>query len=145
MYTELEQVAWDLKVAQTEAGVDFPVHLSREAGGMVRLDNHRYAPLKSIHYMCMCENLYSAICSCKNDRILYVCNTILSYAYRVIEWRTKLDAKSSIQVESWVNGVSWRELCRDTSLDQGDVCRMLRRTVEALRQVRKYMNLLLVM
>jgi DSHCT (NUC185) domain len=34
-----------------------------------------------------------------------------------------------------VNGVSWRELCRDTSLDQGDVCRMLRRTVEVLRQV----------
>jgi hypothetical protein len=32
----LEQVAWDLKIAQTEAGVDFPVHLSREAGGMVR-------------------------------------------------------------------------------------------------------------
>jgi superfamily II RNA helicase len=38
-------------------------------------------------------------------------------------------------VESWVNGASWRELCRDTSLDQGDVCRMLRRTVEVLRQV----------
>ena len=53
VYTELEQVAWDLKVAQTEAGVDFPVHLSREAGGMVRLDNNQYAPLKSIHYVCM--------------------------------------------------------------------------------------------
>ena len=35
MYEELEQVAWDLKAAQMEAGVDFPVHLSREAGGMV--------------------------------------------------------------------------------------------------------------
>ena len=28
-------MAWDLKAAQMEAGVDFPVHLSREAGGMV--------------------------------------------------------------------------------------------------------------
>lgn len=36
-----------------------------------------------------------------------------------------------------MNGASWRELCRDTSLDQGDVCRMLRRTVEVLRQVRR--------
>ena len=35
-YTDLEQVAWDLKTAQMEAGVDFPVHLSREAGGLVR-------------------------------------------------------------------------------------------------------------
>lgn len=37
--------------------------------------------------------------------------------------------------ESWVNGISWRELCRDTSLDQGDICRTLRRTVEILRQI----------
>ena len=37
VYEELEQVAWDLKAAQMEAGVDFPVHLSREAGGMVSL------------------------------------------------------------------------------------------------------------
>lgn len=37
--------------------------------------------------------------------------------------------------ESWSNGISWRELCRDTSLDQGDVCRILRRTVEILRQI----------
>lgn len=29
-------MAWDLKTAQMEAGVDFPVHLSREAGGLVR-------------------------------------------------------------------------------------------------------------
>jgi superfamily II RNA helicase len=73
VYEELEQASWDLKTAQTECSVEFPVHLSREAGGMV---------------------------------------------------------------EQWVNGVSWRELCRDTSLDQGDLCRMLRRTVEVLRQVR---------
>ena len=38
-------------------------------------------------------------------------------------------------VECWAGGVSWRELCRDTSLDQGDLCRMLRRTVEVLRQI----------
>ena len=38
-------------------------------------------------------------------------------------------------VESWVGGVSWRELCRNTSLDQGDLCRMLRRTLEILKQI----------
>ena len=35
VFEELEQVSFDLKAAQMEAGVDFPVHLSREAGGMV--------------------------------------------------------------------------------------------------------------
>ena len=43
MYTDLEQVAWDLKTAQMEAGVDFPVHLSREAGGLVRSDTESLA------------------------------------------------------------------------------------------------------
>ena len=71
-YEDLEKMSWDVKLAQSEVGIDYPVHLSREAGGMV---------------------------------------------------------------ESWVNGVTWRELCKDTSLDQGDICRMLRRTVEILKQV----------
>ena len=38
-------------------------------------------------------------------------------------------------IESWANGTSWRELCKETSLDQGDICRMLRRSVEILRQI----------
>ena len=72
VHTEIEAISWELKFAQSEGSIDFPVHLSREAGGLV---------------------------------------------------------------ESWANGTSWRDLCRETSLEQGDVCRMLRRTVEILRQV----------
>jgi len=72
IYEELEKMVWDLKVAQSDVGIEFPVALCREVGGLA---------------------------------------------------------------ESWVNGISWRELCRDTSLDQGDICRTLRRTVEILRQI----------
>jgi superfamily II RNA helicase len=72
IHTEIEVISWELKLAQSEGNIDFPIHLSREAGGLV---------------------------------------------------------------ESWANGTSWRDLCRETSLEQGDVCRMLRRTVEILRQV----------
>jgi superfamily II RNA helicase len=71
-FDELEQLSFELKAAQSEAGVEFPVNLCRETGGMI---------------------------------------------------------------EQWASGVSWRELCKDTSLDQGDVCRILRRTVEILRQI----------
>eukprot|EP01038_Epipyxis_sp_PR26KG_P007528 gene7528-10254_t len=38
-------------------------------------------------------------------------------------------------VQNWVNGMSWRELCQETTLDQGDICRMLRRTLEVLSQI----------
>eukprot|EP00981_Chlorochromonas_danica_P013896 scaffold7027_cov162-Ochromonas_danica.AAC.1 len=35
----------------------------------------------------------------------------------------------------WARGCSWRELCAATSLDQGDLYRMLKRTVELLKQI----------
>ncbi len=38
-------------------------------------------------------------------------------------------------VEQWALGVEWPELCANTSLDEGDVVRILRRTVDFLSQV----------
>lgn len=39
-------------------------------------------------------------------------------------------------VQVWARGeTSWRDLCALTGLDQGDLCRILRRTVEFLRQI----------
>ena len=30
-------------------------------------------------------------------------------------------------VEIWASGVSWKELCAESNLDEGDLCRLLRR------------------
>ena len=38
-------------------------------------------------------------------------------------------------VENWALGVSWTELCSNTNLDEGDIVRMLRRTVDLLSQI----------
>ena len=38
-------------------------------------------------------------------------------------------------VEAWASGLEWRALMGGTSLDPGDVFRILRRTIELLRQV----------
>jgi superfamily II RNA helicase len=38
-------------------------------------------------------------------------------------------------VEQWALGVTWPELCSNTSLDEGDIVRMLRRTVDLLSQI----------
>ncbi|PSB05564.1 DEAD/DEAH box helicase [filamentous cyanobacterium CCP2] len=38
-------------------------------------------------------------------------------------------------VEQWALGVEWNELCSNTSLDEGDVVRILRRTVDFLSQI----------
>ncbi|MCU0549926.1 MAG: hypothetical protein MUC48_11315 [Leptolyngbya sp. Prado105] len=38
-------------------------------------------------------------------------------------------------VEQWALGVDWLELCANTSLDEGDVVRLLRRTLDFLSQI----------
>ena len=38
-------------------------------------------------------------------------------------------------VEAWCLEVSWTELCENTNLDEGDIVRMLRRTVDVLWQI----------
>lgn len=38
-------------------------------------------------------------------------------------------------VEQWTLGVEWSELCENTSLDEGDVVRLLRRTTDVLSQI----------
>jgi superfamily II RNA helicase len=38
-------------------------------------------------------------------------------------------------VEHWALGIEWTELCANTTLDEGDVVRILRRTVDILSQV----------
>jgi superfamily II RNA helicase len=38
-------------------------------------------------------------------------------------------------VHAWAKGVSWNDLIANTSLDEGDVVRIMRRTVDLLAQV----------
>jgi superfamily II RNA helicase len=38
-------------------------------------------------------------------------------------------------VEQWAMGADWTELCNNTSLDEGDIVRILRRTVDFLSQI----------
>lgn len=39
-------------------------------------------------------------------------------------------------VEAWAAGASWQEVMADTSLDDGDMARLLARTADMLKQVR---------
>lgn len=66
---------------------------------------------------------------------------LMSFELKELQTMNKVDYPVYISrelgglVETWAGGVSWRELCRDTSLDQGDLCRTLRRTLEVLKQI----------
>lgn len=38
-------------------------------------------------------------------------------------------------VEAWASGLTWRELMMDCPMDEGDLARLLRRTIDLLAQV----------
>ncbi len=38
-------------------------------------------------------------------------------------------------IEQWALGMEWPELCRQTNLDEGDIVRMARRTLDFLCQI----------
>jgi len=46
-----------------------------------------------------------------------------------------LESKFIGLVEQWARGADWYELCQNTSLDEGDIVRLLRRTVDTLWQI----------
>lgn len=53
-----------------------------------------------------------------------------------VEVAVGLDGELVGLVEKWASGVSWVELLSGTSLQEGDACRLLRRVLDLLRQVR---------
>lgn len=40
-------------------------------------------------------------------------------------------------VEAWASGLTWKEIMMDCAMDEGDLARLLRRTIDLLAQVPK--------
>ncbi|KAG9456738.1 hypothetical protein H6P81_001246 [Aristolochia fimbriata] len=48
-----------------------------------------------------------------------------------------LDSQFSGMVEAWASGLTWREIMMDCAMDDGDLARLLRRTIDLLAQIPK--------
>lgn len=48
-----------------------------------------------------------------------------------------LDSQFSGMVEAWASGLTWREMMMDCAMDEGDLARLLRRTIDLLVQIPK--------
>ena len=46
-----------------------------------------------------------------------------------------LDYELTGLVEQWALGMEWTELCQNTNLDEGDIVRLMRRTIDLLYQI----------
>ena len=52
-----------------------------------------------------------------------------------------LDYELTGLVEQWALGMEWFELCQNTNLDEGDIVRLMRRTIDLLYQIPHVPNL----
>lgn len=52
-----------------------------------------------------------------------------------------LDSQFSGMVEAWASGLTWREIMMDCAMDEGDLARLLRRTIDILAQVQYSIHL----
>ncbi|KAK4765570.1 hypothetical protein SAY86_026660 [Trapa natans] len=48
-----------------------------------------------------------------------------------------LDSQFTGMVEAWASGLTWREMMMDCAMDEGDLARLLRRTIDLLAQIPK--------
>uniref|UniRef100_A0A166E9W8 Helicase ATP-binding domain-containing protein n=1 Tax=Daucus carota subsp. sativus TaxID=79200 RepID=A0A166E9W8_DAUCS len=48
-----------------------------------------------------------------------------------------LDSQFTGMVEAWASGLTWREIMMDCAMDEGDLARLLRRTIDLLVQIPK--------
>ncbi|KAJ7945154.1 DExH-box ATP-dependent RNA helicase [Quillaja saponaria] len=48
-----------------------------------------------------------------------------------------LDSQFCGMVEAWASGLTWREMMMDCAMDEGDLARLLRRTIDLLAQIPK--------
>ncbi|XP_078174311.1 DEAD/DEAH box helicase isoform X1 [Carex rostrata] len=54
-----------------------------------------------------------------------------------VEIPCALDGQFSGMVEAWAAGLTWREIMMDCAMDDGDLARLLRRTIDLLAQIPK--------
>ncbi|XP_040377451.1 DExH-box ATP-dependent RNA helicase DExH15 chloroplastic isoform X2 [Oryza brachyantha] len=47
----------------------------------------------------------------------------------------EIDAQFAGMVEAWASGLTWREIMMDSAMDDGDLARLLRRTIDLLAQL----------
>jgi len=52
-----------------------------------------------------------------------------------VEAPLRVDTRLAGLVEAWASGVAWDQVVRDSSIDEGDMARLLLRTADVLRQV----------
>ncbi|KAL2904206.1 DExH-box ATP-dependent RNA helicase DExH15 chloroplastic [Bienertia sinuspersici] len=119
------------------------------------LRNRVLLDLKPIQLAAVCGSLVSEgikIRPWKNNSLYEPSSTVINIINYLDEQRSYLlqlqdkhgveiscclDSQFCGMVEAWASGLTWREIMMDCAMDEGDLARLLRRTIDLLAQIPK--------
>lgn len=82
------------------------------------------------------ENPIQNLCfRCVSYLKLVSTSYITNINHLVVQISCEMDTQFAGMVEAWAVGVTWKELTTDCGMDEGDVARLLRRSIDLLAQV----------
>lgn len=66
----------------------------------------------------------------------WLCTSLMWNKLAISQIPCCLDSQFTGMVEAWASGLTWKEIMMDCAMDEGDLARLLRRTIDLLAQVR---------
>ncbi|CAA0834735.1 DEAD-box ATP-dependent RNA helicase ISE2-chloroplastic [Striga hermonthica] len=160
-FLQISNVIHEIRALDINSHVIFPLG---ETAAAIRGENELWLAavlrnkilldLKPAQLAAVCGSLVSEnVRSWKNNSYVYEASTTVMNVITFLEEQRisllELQEKHGVQipccldsqfagmVEAWASGLTWREIMMDCAMDEGDLARLLRRTIDLLAQVPK--------
>ncbi|XP_031480170.1 DExH-box ATP-dependent RNA helicase DExH15 chloroplastic [Nymphaea colorata] len=110
-----------------------PLQLAAVCGSLVS-DGLKVRPWKDNSYIYEASPVVTNVIKCLDVQRSSLLKLQAKYG---VEIPCELDGQFSGMVEAWASGLTWREIMMDCAMDEGDLARLLRRTIDLLAQIPK--------
>ncbi|KAK2994386.1 hypothetical protein RJ640_029501 [Escallonia rubra] len=140
-----ENELWLAVVLRNKILLDLkPAQLAAVCGSVVS-EGIKVRPWKNNRQALLCLRSSSCYLYEPSTAVVNVINFLDEHRSSLLQLQEKhgvkipccLDAQFSGMVEAWASGLTWREIMMDCAMDEGDLARLLRRTIDLLAQVPK--------
>ncbi|KAH7688601.1 RNA helicase protein [Dioscorea alata] len=129
-----ENELWLAMVLRNKALLDLkPAQLAAVCGSLVS-EGIKLRPWKSNSYIYEPSSVVTDIINHLESQRSSVLDIQEKY---VVKIPCELDGQFSGMVEAWASGLTWHEIMMECAMDEGDLARLLRRTIDLLAQIPK--------
>lgn len=133
-----ENELWLAMVLRNETLLDLkPAQLAAVCGSLVS-DGIKMRPWKSKSFLYEPSSVVTNVINLLEEQRSFLIQIQDNHGVKI---PCHLDSQFSGMVEAWASGLTWREIMMECAMDEGDLARLLRRTIDLLVQVPKLPNI----